>query len=123
VIGVNAGKSSLLNGLIGVQASAVSRKTNTSRKNLTVAKTVLNTQLIFYDTPGVVSSHNINTLGWHALDEASFTLFVVDAVKRLREDVLAAAARLQQNLSRDLDPEFPKARLDGETERLVASQV
>jgi len=118
---VNAGKSSLLNKLIGSPVTIVSRKAHTTRKNYTVGKTEGNTQLLFYDTPGVVSTHeprakSIITLGWESIGNADVTMFVVDAVKRLQEDVLAAASRLQKMLSEEAnEDEVPEAQLEGET--------
>lgn len=122
VIGaVNAGKSSLVNKLVGLPVSVVSRKAHTTRRNDIIAKTDGITQLIFYDTPGVVCTHEskqrqIATLGWEVLNQTELAIFVVDAVKRLREDVLAAASRLQKTLAASLEVDgIPEAQLEGET--------
>jgi len=53
----NAGKSSLLNALVGQRLAAVSPKRNTTRRNLlaTAADYFAGVQVHFYDTPGFVS--------------------------------------------------------------------
>ncbi len=49
----NVGKSTLLNSLIGEKVSIVSRKAQTTQKNTTGVITKDNSQLIFFDTPGL----------------------------------------------------------------------
>lgn len=52
----NAGKSVLTNTLIGKKVTAVSNKTNTTRREMLGALTRGNKQMLLYDTPGVVGS-------------------------------------------------------------------
>ena len=49
----NVGKSTLLNSLVGEKVSIVSRKAQTTQKNTTGVVTKDNSQLIFFDTPGL----------------------------------------------------------------------
>ena len=49
----NVGKSTLLNFLVGEKVSIVSRKAQTTQKNTTGVITKDNSQLIFFDTPGL----------------------------------------------------------------------
>ncbi|MBO8425043.1 MAG: 50S ribosome-binding GTPase, partial [Proteobacteria bacterium] len=49
----NAGKSTLINQIMGRKVSIVSHKVQTTRTNLRAVKMVGNRQLIFTDTPGV----------------------------------------------------------------------
>jgi len=49
----NVGKSTLLNSLVGEKVSIVSRKAQTTQKNTTGVITKDNSQLIFFDTPGL----------------------------------------------------------------------
>ena len=48
------GKSTLINNIIGQTISAVSPKRNTTRSSILGVKTIKNTQLLFFDTPGLV---------------------------------------------------------------------
>lgn len=91
VIGApNAGKSTLVNSLVGEQISAVSHKTNTTRTEMLGAVTHGDTQLVFYDTPGVVSVESIRSGGhtsrvtsaWRAAARADVLLFVIDAERQ-----------------------------------------
>lgn len=87
----NAGKSSLVNSLIRNRIAAVSRKANTTRSRILGAYTEGLSQLIFWDTPGVVERHfikklgsdrrEISTGGWGAAAEADVTVVVIDASK------------------------------------------
>ena len=49
----NAGKSTLLNNLIGVDISIVTHKAQTTRKNVKGISIFNNAQIVFIDTPGI----------------------------------------------------------------------
>jgi small GTP-binding protein len=56
VIGMpNAGKSTLVNHLVGTKVSAVSKKVHTTRKNVLGIKVEGSTQIVFADSPGLVT--------------------------------------------------------------------
>lgn len=54
----NAGKSSLTNFMVGTKVAAVSRKTNTTTHEVLGVMTKGNTQMCFFDTPGLMIGHN-----------------------------------------------------------------
>lgn len=54
----NAGKSSLVNAMVGERIAAVHRKPQMTRKNLVGLFTAGDVQLVFTDTPGVFTPHN-----------------------------------------------------------------
>ncbi|KAJ2651614.1 hypothetical protein IWW40_001514 [Coemansia sp. RSA 1250] len=84
----NAGKSTLVNRLTGAEVSIVSRQPQTTRTRIMASSTVGNKQLIFLDTPGIVSRAGIRriargtvTAPWLTLSEASCVLLLLDAYK------------------------------------------
>lgn len=87
----NAGKSSLLNALIGEKIAMVSSKPQTTRTRITGIVTEDNTQYVFMDTPGV---HKAKTkLGEHmnkavkdSAADVDLILMVVDVTKKIGEN-------------------------------------
>lgn len=63
----NAGKSTLINGLVGRRVCSASAKVHTTRNNIKAIGVTEKTQLIFLDTPGVVSKDEVNR---HKLEDA-----------------------------------------------------
>lgn len=66
----NAGKSTLLNRLVTNDISCVSNKVHTTRKNTLGVLTEFDTQLVFYDSPGVVTPEHVKK---HRLDHNMLT--------------------------------------------------
>lgn len=64
----NAGKSSLLNWLVGEKLAMVSHKANATRKRLNIIAMHENTQIIFIDTPGIHEQERL--LNQFMLEEA-----------------------------------------------------
>ena len=91
----NAGKSQLLNSLIGSKVAAVSRKRHTTRTGILGARTFDDTQLVFIDTPGFLHhkmsvKEGVRKLLGEATSEmecADFTLLVIDAARKIDEDM------------------------------------
>ncbi|WCJ42277.1 GTPase Era [Euphorbia peplus] len=54
----NAGKSALTNYMVGTKVSAVSRKTNTTNHEILGVMTEAETQICFFDTPGLMLKKN-----------------------------------------------------------------
>lgn len=82
----NAGKSTLLNALIGQSLAAVSSKPHTTRRGILGAYTRGSTQAVFVDTPGLVvqeeagrRERELVRAPWDALEECDVALLLVDA--------------------------------------------
>ncbi|KAL3801253.1 hypothetical protein HJC23_012653 [Cyclotella cryptica] len=91
----NAGKSQLLNSLIGKKVAAVSRKRHTTRRGILAARTLNDTQLVFVDTPGFMHHDSSGKEGVRKLaaeassemDEVDYALLVMDGAKKMDEEV------------------------------------
>lgn len=80
----NAGKSTLLNSLVGEKLAIVSPKVQTTRVNLRGILTRNNCQYIFVDTPGIHKARRsfdqaMVEGAWDAATEADACVLVVDA--------------------------------------------
>ncbi|MBR5512539.1 MAG: GTPase Era [Ruminococcus sp.] len=86
----NAGKSSLLNAIIGEKIAAVSNKSQTTRARITGIRNIGDTQLVFFDTPGLhkpvnkLSEHMLNTVK-ESVSDIDAVLFVQDCTKKINE--------------------------------------
>lgn len=87
----NAGKSTLMNGLVGERLSIVTAKAQTTWRRVTGILSTDRTQMIFLDTPGLLTASDLlqrSMLGTalQALREADVTLLLVDASRPLDTD-------------------------------------
>jgi len=87
----NAGKSSLLNALIGEKVAIVSSKPQTTRDNILGILTTDDYQIIFVDTPGVHRSKNLLDKSMmknvrSALAGVDLTLYLVDGTKDVNQE-------------------------------------
>ncbi len=86
----NAGKSSLLNAIIGEKVAAVSSKPQTTRTKITGVLTKGDTQFVFIDTPGMhkakdkLSDHMVKQIN-SSCASIEAALLVVDATKKINE--------------------------------------
>ena len=98
VIGApNAGKSTLVNALVGQKVAIVSAKAQTTRARLmgiALAKSAdgVETQIILADTPGIFAPKRrldraMVAAAWEGAQEADAILLVVDARKKRRDDI------------------------------------
>jgi len=86
----NAGKSTLINHLVGQKVAIVSPKPQTTRRRILGILTTEEAQIIFVDTPGIHNAHhklgeymNVHALG--AIPDADVVLFLVQAPYRPNE--------------------------------------
>ena len=101
----NAGKSTLINQIMGRKVSIVSHKVQTTRTNLRAVKMVGDKQLIFVDTPGVFRpKRRLDTAmvgaAMDALSDADAILLLVDATHGITDTIrnLLTKAQNTENL-------------------------
>ena len=95
----NAGKSTLLNQIMGRKVSIVSHKVQTTRTRLRAVKMVGDKQLVFVDTPGVFKpSRRLDramvSAAMDAVADADAVLLLVDAQKGLTETIRTLAQKI-----------------------------
>jgi GTP-binding protein Era len=96
----NAGKSTLLNQIMGQKVSIVSHKVQTTRTRLRAVKMVGEKQLIFVDTPGVFKpSRRLDramvAAAMDAVSDADAVLLLVDVTKGITETIRALAEKIK----------------------------
>lgn len=88
----NAGKSTLLNALVGAKVAIVTHKVQTTRTRVTGIGMHENTQLVFIDTPGIFEPKRrldraMVNAAWKGSEDAETTALLVDAKRGITEDV------------------------------------
>lgn len=86
----NAGKSTLLNRLIGQKISIVSRKVQTTRTIIRGVLTLADAQIIFIDTPGIFRpkrrlDRSMVGAAWDGIANANTIILLIDAHKGLKD--------------------------------------
>jgi GTP-binding protein Era len=99
VIGApNAGKSTLINTLVGSKISIVTPKVQTTRMRVRGVAMLENAQVVFVDTPGIFRPRRLLDramvrAAWAGAGEADAVFFLVDAPAAAREQASIADAR------------------------------
>lgn len=97
----NAGKSSLLNAIVGEKIASVSSKPQTTRTRITGIRNIDDAQLVFFDTPGLhkpvnkLSEHMLNTVK-ESVSDIDTVMFVMDCTKKINDSELNLLRSLNQ---------------------------
>ena len=104
VIGApNAGKSTLVNSLVGQKVAIVSPKAQTTRARLMGIAIDGRTQILLVDTPGIFEPRRrldraMVAAAWTGAKDADLILLVIDASEKVRDEVLEGLDRREHPL-------------------------
>lgn len=98
----NAGKSTLINAMVGQKVSIVSRKIQTTLARTIGIAIYENAQIILIDTPGFLHKKNASDknatslakIAWNAFRETDLVLFVVDVNRRNFDDTVTLLKKI-----------------------------
>ena len=90
----NAGKSTLINALVGAKVAAISRKAQMTRAPTRGILVEGQAQIIFVDTPGLFTPRRrldraMTTAAWGAVDDADCLALLIDARAEIRAETLS----------------------------------
>ena len=99
----NAGKSTFINSIVGEKISIENKKINTTLESVAGVINIKNTQIIFYDTPGLIYlKHNSiiqkkqKTDLWNVIYKSDLIMFIIDTVKFNYEDILKDIIKIKE---------------------------
>ena len=95
----NAGKSTLINKIVGEEISIINKKINTTQESVIGIKNKSYNQLIFFDTPGsnFLKTSDLNQKKfkiniWKSIDDSNIIAYLVDVTKynfnNIKKDIL-----------------------------------
>ena len=98
----NAGKSTLLNRLVGAKVSIVTHKVQTTRARVRGIAIEGDSQLVYVDTPGIFAPKRrldraMVSAAWEGVDDADFTVLLHDA---RRSEIDAETSAILEGLTR-----------------------
>ena len=103
VIGApNAGKSTLINNLVGAKVAIVTHKVQTTRARMRAIVTSGISQIIFVDTPGIFQPRKklekaMVGSAWQGVSDADIVIVLVDAKKGLDDETIKIIETLKAN--------------------------
>lgn len=120
----NAGKSSLLNKIIGQKISIVTPKVQTTRSIITGVITIGDTQIITFDTPGIFEAKKhlekaMVRCAWSSLNSADVIMLIIDSTKSIDQAILQILDRLK---TLRITPIFLLNKIDLEREEFANNE-
>jgi GTP-binding protein Era len=96
----NAGKSTLVNALVGAKVTIVSRKVQTTRTTIRGIAIEGASQLVLVDTPGIFQPRRrldraMVTAAWNGADAADAVVLMVDAARHVDDDTKGILEKLK----------------------------
>jgi len=96
----NAGKSTLLNALVGTKVSIVTHKAQTTRTQIRGVVTEGDAQIVFIDTPGIFAPKRrldraMVDAAWTGAADADFVAFLLDAERGVTDEIEPLLAGLE----------------------------
>lgn len=122
VVGMtNAGKSTLINRLVGFKASIVTNKVHTTRVRMNAVLNSEDVQLIFTDTPGIFSPKTrlekfIVKNAWMSIKGADVVALVIDASRGLCSHIYKIISRIKHS-------ELPSVAIINKTDLLKEDDI
>ena len=98
----NAGKSTLLNSLVGSKIAIVTHKVQTTRSRLVGVAIHEDAQMIFVDTPGIYAPRKrleraMVAAAWEGANDADVIVFMVDATRKIEDSTRIIAEGLKDS--------------------------
>ena len=98
----NAGKSTLLNALVGSKIAIVTHKVQTTRSRLVGVAVHDDSQMIFVDTPGIFEAKKrleraMVAAAWEGANDADIIIFMVDATRKIEDSTRIIAEGLKES--------------------------
>ncbi|WP_374271983.1 GTPase Era [Paenirhodobacter enshiensis] len=98
----NAGKSTLLNRMVGAKVSIVTHKVQTTRARIRGVAMAGQTQIVFVDTPGIFRPRRrldraMVTAAWGGAADADIIILLIEAHRGLTEGAKAIIASLKEH--------------------------
>tara|TARA_R110002096_G_scaffold435770_1_gene662638 strand:+ start:107042 stop:107956 length:915 start_codon:yes stop_codon:yes gene_type:complete len=98
----NAGKSTLLNALVGSKIAIVTHKVQTTRSRLVGVAVHGDAQMIFVDTPGIFEAKKrleraMVAAAWEGANDADIIIFMVDATRKIEDRTRIIAEGLKDS--------------------------
>ena len=99
----NVGKSTLINSLIGEKISIENKKINTTLESIIGILNIKDTQIIFYDTPGLNFLKNKNIFQkkikieiWETINSVDLIMFIIDVTQYKYKSIIKDIEKISE---------------------------